>query len=155
MADPQIAAETIRPRLAYDVRRWATVFPLGMYAACSFAVGHITGLTATTRFAQVWTWPAVAATLLALAGLLHDLHRKDNAMDTDPRRRTAIEEHWRASNAETSTPSTPSTLTTRSSTTPSPVNDSEAARRSQRNAAATQPTGTSRSAASPAAAISG
>lgn len=94
---PQIAAETIRPRLAYDVRRWATVFPLGMYAACSFAVGHITGLTAITRFAQVWTWPAVAATLLALAGLLHDLHRKDNAMDTDPRRRTAIEEHWRAS----------------------------------------------------------
>jgi hypothetical protein len=32
---PLIISEIIRPRLSYDVRRWATVFPFGMYAACS------------------------------------------------------------------------------------------------------------------------
>ncbi len=30
-----LAAELLTPRLRYDVRRWSTVFPLGMYAACS------------------------------------------------------------------------------------------------------------------------
>ena len=34
-----LAAEVLRPRLRYDVRRWSTVFPVGMYAACSFVVG--------------------------------------------------------------------------------------------------------------------
>jgi hypothetical protein len=32
-------AEARYPRLHYDVRRWSTVFPVGMYAACSFVVG--------------------------------------------------------------------------------------------------------------------
>jgi tellurite resistance protein TehA-like permease len=39
-----VSCEILRPRLRYDVRRWATVFPLGMYAACSFAVGQVTGV---------------------------------------------------------------------------------------------------------------
>jgi hypothetical protein len=39
-----IVAEAIRPRLGYDVRRCATVFPLGMHPACSFAVGKVTGI---------------------------------------------------------------------------------------------------------------
>jgi hypothetical protein len=30
--------EALHPRPRYDVRRWSTVFPVGMYAACSFAV---------------------------------------------------------------------------------------------------------------------
>lgn len=42
---PLIAAEALRPRLRYDVRRWATVFPLGMYAACSFAVSQVSGIS--------------------------------------------------------------------------------------------------------------
>ena len=37
---PLIVAECVRPRLGYDVRRWATVFPFGMYPACSFTVGR-------------------------------------------------------------------------------------------------------------------
>jgi Voltage-dependent anion channel len=37
---PLVSCEILRPRLRYDVRRWATVFPLGTYAACSFAVGQ-------------------------------------------------------------------------------------------------------------------
>ena len=38
---PLIAAEALRPRLSHDVRRWATVFPLGMYAACSVALSQV------------------------------------------------------------------------------------------------------------------
>ena len=66
---PLATAEIVRPRLTYDVRRWATVFPLGMYAACSFATGQVTGITGITGFGQVWTWVAFTASLLALAGL--------------------------------------------------------------------------------------
>jgi tellurite resistance protein TehA-like permease len=67
---PLIAAEALRPRLSYDVQRWATVFPLGMYAACSFAVGQVTGITGIGIFARVWTWLAVAVSLFVLAGLI-------------------------------------------------------------------------------------
>jgi hypothetical protein len=67
---PLIAAEALRPRLSYDVRRWATVFPLGMYAACSFAVGQLTAITGISFFARGWTWLAVAAGLVVLAGLI-------------------------------------------------------------------------------------
>jgi len=67
---PLIAAEALRPRLSYDVQRWATVFPLGMYAACSFAVGQVTGITGIGVFARVWTWLAVTVSLFVLAGLI-------------------------------------------------------------------------------------
>ena len=64
-------AETLRPRrLGYDVRRWATVFPLGMYAASSFTTGQVTGITGITDFGQAWTWVAFTGWLLALAGLV-------------------------------------------------------------------------------------
>ncbi|HEX4258496.1 MAG TPA: hypothetical protein VH089_25640, partial [Streptosporangiaceae bacterium] len=64
-----IAGEVARPRPGHDIRRWATVFPLGMYAACSFTVGPVAGLSGITGFGRVWTWVALAVTLLALAGL--------------------------------------------------------------------------------------
>ena len=70
-----IGCEIISPRLSYDVRRWATVFPLGMYPACSFAVGRVAGVPGITRFGQIGTWVAVAATLLALAGLSRHIRR--------------------------------------------------------------------------------
>jgi hypothetical protein len=38
-----LLAEVLRPRLQYDVRRWSTVFPFGMYAACSFVIGERRG----------------------------------------------------------------------------------------------------------------
>jgi tellurite resistance protein TehA-like permease len=67
---PLIAAEALRPRLSYDVRRWATVFPLGMYAACSFAVGQVTGITGIGIFARAWTWLAATVSLFVLVGLI-------------------------------------------------------------------------------------
>jgi hypothetical protein len=54
-----------RPR--YDARRWSTVFPLGMYAACSFAVGTAAHADAITDFARVWVWIGLAAWALVFA----------------------------------------------------------------------------------------
>jgi tellurite resistance protein TehA-like permease len=63
-----LLCEALRPRLAYDVRRWATVFPLGMYAACSFVVGRSAHLGAITSFGQAWVWVALVVwTLVFLA----------------------------------------------------------------------------------------
>ena len=59
-----------RTQHVYDVQRWATVFPLGMYAACSFAVGQATGITGIDVFARVWTWLALTVSLFVLAGLI-------------------------------------------------------------------------------------
>lgn len=67
--DVQVEREAaVRPRLSSDVRRRATVFPLGLYAACSFAVRQITGITGIGVFTRVWTWLAVI--VFVFAGLI-------------------------------------------------------------------------------------
>jgi Voltage-dependent anion channel len=65
-----VAAEAIRPRLGYDVRRWSTVFPVGMYAACSFVVGAAAHARAITDFARVWVWAGVAIWLIVFAAMV-------------------------------------------------------------------------------------
>jgi tellurite resistance protein TehA-like permease len=65
-----VLAEVLRPRLHYDVRRWSTVFPVGMYAACSFAVGAVAHAEAITSFAQVWVWVALAVWTFVFVALL-------------------------------------------------------------------------------------
>jgi hypothetical protein len=54
-----LVAEARWPRTTYDVGRWSTVFPVGMYAACSFVVGAVASAPAITDFARVWVWVAV------------------------------------------------------------------------------------------------
>jgi hypothetical protein len=53
-----VATEALHPRLHYNVRRWSTVFPVGMYAACGFVVGKLNRTPAITEFARVWVWIA-------------------------------------------------------------------------------------------------
>lgn len=65
-----LAAELLRPRLGYDLGRWSTVFPVGMYAACSFAVGAAAHASAITDFARVWVWAGVAVWLIAFGTML-------------------------------------------------------------------------------------
>ena len=65
-----VAAEILRPRLTYNVRRWSTVFPVGMYAACSFVVGSLNGITGITDFARVWVWIVFGVWLLVLTAML-------------------------------------------------------------------------------------
>jgi tellurite resistance protein TehA-like permease len=55
-----LAAEAAGRRRPFHELRWSTVFPVGMYAACSFAAGAATGTQALTSFARTWVWVAVA-----------------------------------------------------------------------------------------------
>ena len=65
-----LVAEARWPRAGYDVRRWSTVFPVGMYAACSFVVGAVASAPAITRFARVWVWVALAVWAVVACGLV-------------------------------------------------------------------------------------
>jgi hypothetical protein len=62
-----VAGELRRPRLGTLGRRWSTVFPLGMYAAMSYAVAAAADLPVTRTFAFAWT--AVAAAVWAAVAL--------------------------------------------------------------------------------------
>lgn len=65
-----LIAEVAKPRLHYDVRRWSTVFPFGMYAVCSFIVGNAIKAPGIAEFAEIWVWVAVAVWLVVFAGML-------------------------------------------------------------------------------------
>ena len=65
-----IACEILRPRLSYTVRRWSTVFPVGMYAACSFIVGELTETRGIVDFARGWVWVALAVWLVVFTGMV-------------------------------------------------------------------------------------
>jgi hypothetical protein len=67
------AGEVVRPRPGVGLRRWATAFPIGMYAACSFATGKVVGSAGIVDFAEVWTWVALAVTLALGAGLIRSV----------------------------------------------------------------------------------
>ncbi|MGQ4386420.1 tellurite resistance/C4-dicarboxylate transporter family protein [Streptomyces sp. SAS_270] len=62
------AAEAVWPRPHYDVRRWATVFPMGMTAVATLAVGTALGSGWLSGPGQTLLWIAVAAWLLVAAG---------------------------------------------------------------------------------------
>ncbi|MGW1614156.1 tellurite resistance/C4-dicarboxylate transporter family protein [Streptomyces sp. NPDC002285] len=63
-----LIAEIGRPRLRYDVRRWATVFPMGMTAAATLAVATAVDVSWLTDPGEALLWIAVAAWLAATAG---------------------------------------------------------------------------------------
>jgi tellurite resistance protein TehA-like permease len=66
-----LIAEVVRPRFEYDVRRWSTVFPVGMYAACSFVVGAAAHAGGITSFARAWVWVAVAVWAVVFVAMLY------------------------------------------------------------------------------------
>jgi predicted acyltransferase len=57
-----VAAELLQPRLGYDVRRWATVFPVAMYAVCSFAAGSAADVAAIIPLDEHQPGPDAART---------------------------------------------------------------------------------------------
>lgn len=65
-----VVGELIWRRPGYDTRRWSTVFPVGMYAACSFGAGTVAGVTPISDFASVWTWIGVAVWITVLTAML-------------------------------------------------------------------------------------
>jgi tellurite resistance protein TehA-like permease len=52
------------------VRRWSTVFPFGMYAACSFVIGTSTAVGVAMSFARVWVWVALAVWAIVFLAML-------------------------------------------------------------------------------------
>ncbi|MFC0849735.1 tellurite resistance/C4-dicarboxylate transporter family protein [Streptomyces noboritoensis] len=65
-----LTAEVVRPRPHYDVRRWATVFPLGMAAVATLSTGAAAHVRGLHTLGVVLLWVAVAAWVLTLAGFL-------------------------------------------------------------------------------------
>jgi hypothetical protein len=63
-----IGAELRWPRPGYDVRRWATVFPLAMYALMSVGTGQAATLHALVSLGHAGAWLAFGAWCAAAAG---------------------------------------------------------------------------------------
>lgn len=82
-----VAGELRRPRRGDPGSRWSTVFPLGMYAAMSFAVGALAQVSWMRDFARCWTWVAVAAWALVALDALRVVSPRVDRADA-PRRRT-------------------------------------------------------------------
>ncbi|MFD7975587.1 tellurite resistance/C4-dicarboxylate transporter family protein [Streptomyces sp. NPDC059071] len=64
-----LAAEAARPRPGYDVRRWATVFPMGMTAVACLSVATAAGTGWAAPLGRVLLGIAAAAWLLTAYGL--------------------------------------------------------------------------------------
>ncbi|MFJ6048604.1 tellurite resistance/C4-dicarboxylate transporter family protein [Streptomyces sp. NPDC092307] len=65
-----LAAEMRHPRPRYDIRRWATVFPLGMTATACLSVAEPAGIAWLRPLGEVLLWIAVGAWLLTFAALV-------------------------------------------------------------------------------------
>jgi tellurite resistance protein TehA-like permease len=63
-----LVAEVLRPRLGYDVRRWSTVFPMGMTAAAALSVSAAVDVSWLRDPGEVLLWVSVAAWLVVAAG---------------------------------------------------------------------------------------
>ncbi len=63
-----VLAEVRWRRVAYDVRRWATVFPLGMYAAMSDSAGRVGRAHGLVVFGRAWAWVALAGWVAVAVG---------------------------------------------------------------------------------------
>jgi hypothetical protein len=63
-------AEFYRPRPGYDIRRWPTVFPLGMIAAASLSSSVPLGIAWLEPLGRVLLWIALAIWLITFAALL-------------------------------------------------------------------------------------
>lgn len=62
-----LGAELRHPRHQYDIRRWATVFPLGMTATACLSAAEPAGLPWLRPLGEVLLWIAVGACLLTCA----------------------------------------------------------------------------------------
>jgi hypothetical protein len=71
-----LAGELIARRPAFDLRRWSTVFPLGMYAVCSIVAGGVTGIGGLRDFGRITIWVAFAVWTIICAGSVRRLVRR-------------------------------------------------------------------------------
>ncbi|MEU6403501.1 hypothetical protein [Streptomyces sp. NPDC046985] len=67
-----LVAELARPRLRYDVSRWATVFPMGMTAAAALSAASPLRAPGLHTLGVVLLWAAAAVWLAVAAGAVVD-----------------------------------------------------------------------------------
>ncbi|MFF7971708.1 tellurite resistance/C4-dicarboxylate transporter family protein [Streptomyces sp. NPDC007905] len=67
-----LVAEVARPRLRFDMQRWATVFPMGMTAAATLSVAAALEVGWLRDPGRVLAWVTVAAWLAVAAGAALD-----------------------------------------------------------------------------------
>ncbi|MCN9244912.1 tellurite resistance/C4-dicarboxylate transporter family protein [Streptomyces sp. RY43-2] len=82
------AAELRWPRTRYDVRRWATVFPLGMTAVAALSLALALGVPWLHGLGTVLLWIAVAAWCAVLVGAARSARediRSTGIRSTEPR----------------------------------------------------------------------
>lgn len=60
-------------RLAFDRRRWATAFPVGMYAVMCLSLAPLERSGLIRDLARVWVWIALAVWMLSAVGVLRRL----------------------------------------------------------------------------------
>ncbi|RDI67907.1 voltage-gated anion channel [Nocardia pseudobrasiliensis] len=65
-----LLAEFARPRPDYDIRRWATVFPLGMTAVAVYTTAGVIDVPGLSALGRILLFVAVAAWLYTLVALL-------------------------------------------------------------------------------------
>jgi len=75
--------------LRYDPLYWGAVFPLGMYAACTFEMARAMNLEFLYAVPRYLTYVALLAWAIALAGLVGSLGRAAMAGDRSPARKDA------------------------------------------------------------------
>lgn len=61
--------------VAYDPLYWGAVFPLGMYAACTFHLDRAMEFHLLGPLARAFLYAAVAAWAVSFLGMLHALAR--------------------------------------------------------------------------------
>lgn len=73
-----LVAEARHPRLRYDLRRWATVFPLGMTAVAALSTATVDHRDGLHTLGEVLLWIAAGAWLLTAAAFLRNAtaHRR-------------------------------------------------------------------------------
>jgi tellurite resistance protein TehA-like permease len=77
---PIAAAEAIRPRITFDMRRWSTVFPIGMAALTSLQLSTVLHEHVLADVGTVLAWTALAVWAIVAAGTLrHAITRTANA----------------------------------------------------------------------------
>ncbi|MFD9813324.1 hypothetical protein [Streptomyces sp. NPDC059080] len=70
-----LCGEVVRPRPAYDVRRWSTVFPLAMTAVAALSTAMAVPVPWLDALGRVLLWISVVAWLPSAYGLFRSLAR--------------------------------------------------------------------------------